>query len=293
MSQKSPRIAVIGLGPMGAALAKAIAKAGYELRVWNRTFSKASALACHGAIACAAPDEAISESDIVVVCLADYSTWHSITASNKLGPLLENRTVIQLTTGTIEQVRDHARWLEENKASLIDGSIICFPSQIGTDDASLVVAGSEATFNDCGSVLTSLSPQTTYLGDDLATPVVLSRALICGALGAIFGTINGAALCRAGGVPIAHFSEQTRRANSVVSNELVRICESINSDDTVTTEAALKTWATGQAAIRDVATTLGTNTELQDALQSLFRRAIDSGVGDHDISALVSTFGKN
>ena len=118
-------------------------------------------------------------------------------------------------------------------------------------------------------------------------PAILGRALISGVLGTIVGTINGAALCRAGGVSLSHFTEHTRKNNAVVASEVLRICEAIESGDTVTTEAAMKTWAAGQSALLDLARTLGTRTEFQAALQSVFQSAIDSGVGDHDVSALV------
>ena len=77
---------------------------------------------------------------------------------------------------------------------------------------------------------------------------------------------------------------------SVFAGESLRICEAIESGDTVTTEAALKNWAAGQSAVLDTARTLGTRPEFQAALQFLFQRAMDSGIGDHDLSALVEVF---
>ena len=72
MSMKSTRVAVIGLGAMGAALAAAILRSGAEVRVWNRTPEKSAALHDQGAIACATPRDAISGSEFVVVCVSDY-----------------------------------------------------------------------------------------------------------------------------------------------------------------------------------------------------------------------------
>ncbi|MGR3343972.1 MAG: NAD(P)-binding domain-containing protein [Paracoccaceae bacterium] len=290
MSMKSARVAVIGLGAMGAALAAAILRSGAEVRVWNRTADKSTALHDQGAIACATPGDAISGSEFVVVCVSDYPAWRTLADEQDLGQTLADRTVIQLTTGTLEQAREHANWIGKCGARLIDGAIMCFPRQIGTDEASLLVAGAPEVFDSCRDILITMSPNLSYLDDNIDAPVVLSRALISGALGMIFGTINGAALCRAGGVSLAHFTEHTRINNPVWSAEVVRMCEAIESGDTVTTEAALKTWAAGQSAVLDVARTLGTRTEFQVALQSVFQRAIDSGVGEHDLSALVDVF---
>lgn len=288
MSMKSACVAVIGLGAMGAALAAAILRSGAEVRVWNRTEGKSAVLQDQGALVSATASDAISGSEFVVVCVSDYPAWRSLAKKQSLGQALADKTVIQLTTGTIEQVREHENWIGECGARLIDGSIMCFPSQIGTDEASLIVAGAQGVFDSCHDILTTIAPNTSYLDDNIVAPVVLGRALISEGLGLIFGTINGAALCRAGGVSLAHFTEHTRLANPVLANEVLRICEAIESGDTVTTEAALKTWAEGQSALLDVARTLGTRTEFQDSLQFLFQRAIQSGLGDHDISALVN-----
>ncbi len=291
MSIKSSRVAVIGLGAMGAALAAAILRSGAEVRVWNRTPDKSVALHDQGAIACATPRDAISGSEFVVVCVSDYPAWRSLSDEQNLGQTLADRTVIQLTTGTLEQVREHENWVGQCGARLIDGSIMCFPRQIGTDEASLLIAGAPAVFESCRDILITLAPNLSYLDDNIEAPVVLGRALISGALGMIVGTINGAALCRAGGVSLAHFTEHTRINNPVWAGEVLRICETIESGDTVTTEAALKNWAAGQSALLDLARTLGTRTEFQAALQFVFQRAIDSGVGDHDVSALVDVLG--
>jgi len=277
---------------MGAALAAAILRSGAEVRVWNRTPDKSAALHEQGAIVCDTSRDAISESEFVVVCVSNYPAWRSLSDEQNLGQTLADRTVIQLTTGTLEQVREHENWVGQCGARLIDGSIMCFPRQIGTDEASLFVAGAPAVFDSCRDILITIAPNhLSYLDDNIEAPVVLGRALISGALGMIVGTINGAALCRAGGVSLAHFTEHTRINNPVWAGEVLRICESIKSGDTVTTEAALKNWAAGQSALLDLARTLGTRTEFQVALQSVFQRAIDSGVGDHDVSALVDVLG--
>ena len=285
------RVAVIGLGAMGKALALALLDAGAEVRVWNRTKSKSEALKDQGAIVCESAYDAISGSTYVVVCVSDYAAWLSVMESQNVKHALVNRNVIQLTTGTMAQVKEHKRLIDQFGSCLIDGSIICFPSQIGTEDASLVVAGNQSSLDSCVDILEAIAPSYTYLGDNIIAPVVLGRALISQALGSIFGAINGAALCEAGGISLSHYSKYLCRSNPILKEELQRICNSIESDDTVSTEASIKTWSEGQTAILDVANALDTDTSFQAALKSLFQRASADGLGEHDISALIRVFG--
>jgi 3-hydroxyisobutyrate dehydrogenase-like beta-hydroxyacid dehydrogenase len=62
-------IAFLGIGLMGKPMATRLAGAGFTVRAWNRTASKAQALASHGALPCASIDEAVAGAAIVVSML--------------------------------------------------------------------------------------------------------------------------------------------------------------------------------------------------------------------------------
>lgn len=64
-----PTVAFLGTGLMGRPMAARLAGAGLRLRVWNRTAAKAQALAAHGALPCAALEEAVSGAGIVISML--------------------------------------------------------------------------------------------------------------------------------------------------------------------------------------------------------------------------------
>ena len=67
----SERVGYVGLGIMGMGMARNLVKAGFPLSVWNRTASKAEALAAEGATARATPAEVAAHSDIIVICVSD------------------------------------------------------------------------------------------------------------------------------------------------------------------------------------------------------------------------------
>ena len=64
-------VAMLGLGHMGAPIARNLLKAGHDVRVYNRTASKTDALQALGAVACATPAQAASEAEVVVSSLFD------------------------------------------------------------------------------------------------------------------------------------------------------------------------------------------------------------------------------
>jgi 2-hydroxy-3-oxopropionate reductase len=60
------RAAVLGTGIMGAPMARNLLKAGFQVRVWNRTPDKARVLAAEGAGLAETPADAVREAAFVI-----------------------------------------------------------------------------------------------------------------------------------------------------------------------------------------------------------------------------------
>ncbi|HEX3293244.1 MAG TPA: NAD(P)-binding domain-containing protein [Solirubrobacterales bacterium] len=65
------RVAVLGTGIMGAPMARSLLKTGFQVRVWNRTLTKARVLAAEGAELAETPAEAVREAAFVITMLTD------------------------------------------------------------------------------------------------------------------------------------------------------------------------------------------------------------------------------
>jgi len=63
------RVALLGVGRMGAELGRHILTAGHQLTVWNRSAEKAKTLVAAGAKEVKTPEEATKDAEIVVTCL--------------------------------------------------------------------------------------------------------------------------------------------------------------------------------------------------------------------------------
>jgi 3-hydroxyisobutyrate dehydrogenase len=69
------RVAVLGTGIMGGAIARNLAAAGHEVRAWNRTRAKAEGL---GAAVADTPAEAVEAAEVVLTMLADGPTVDAV-----------------------------------------------------------------------------------------------------------------------------------------------------------------------------------------------------------------------
>ena len=283
-------VSVIGLGAMGAGIARTFLDRGCRVSVWNRTRAKVDALVSTGAIACDGPGDALDANTHVVVCLSDYEVWRTIIEEYKLADRFDGTNIIQLTTGTIEDVQAHASYMREKGGRLADGAVMCYPRNLGTEDASLLMAGASEVLEDCDPILSMLDANWTNLGEDINRPAVLSRSLMAGITGYIMGLVNGAALCRAGGVPLDLFMKFNDRSKGVIQAEEKRVLEAIRDGRLEETEASIKAWREGNQALISVADSLGTNLTLQDAIQAVFQQGRRQGLDEHDIASLVDVF---
>ena len=283
-------ISVIGLGSMGFALAETLLETNFNVSVWNRTLSKAQKLKNEGANICSTPNEAFQNSQFIVASLSNYEAWNNIIDSNQIDMDLSGKTIIQLTTGSIEEVTTLNDWVKKYNGELLEGIISCFPSQIGTEESLILLAGSNNSVNNCKDIISVLSPKYKNLGSNLIAPTVLSRAFLSGALGGLIGMMNGAVLCQKADISLDDFKEICMDRSSIIEQESRRIIDAISTGDTKNTEASVSAWGHGQEALLAISKTLDSNLDFQLALNKLFKKTIEAGLKDHDLSAMCEIF---
>ena len=285
-------ISVIGLGSMGFALAETLLKTDFNVSVWNRTLSKAQKLENEGANICSTPNEAFKNSQYIVASLSNYEAWNNIIDSNQIDIDLSGKTIIQLTTGSIEEVTALNDWVKKYNGDLLEGIISCFPSQIGTKESLILLSGDDNSINNCKDIISILSPQYKNLGSNLIAPTVLSRAFLSGALGGLIGMMNGAVLCQKADISLDDFKEIYMDRSSIIEQESKRIIDAIATENTENTEASVSAWGHGQEALLAISKTLDSNIDFQLALNKLFKKTIEAGLKDHDLSAMHKIFNK-
>ena len=93
------KISFIGIGLMGLPMAKNILKAGYSLKVFNRTQNKAETLKEFGAEIALTIDDVVKDSDVVITMLTDDSAIDEVMdSSNFLENLKSGATVIDMSS---------------------------------------------------------------------------------------------------------------------------------------------------------------------------------------------------
>lgn len=140
------RVAVVGTGRMGAAMAARIAAAGHPLTIWNRTHATAAATAdrLDGVAVADTARQAAAAADVVVVSLADDAALRAAYGSDDglVAGLAPGTVVADTSTVAPETVRALAADVRGVGATLLDtpvsGSVATVES-----GAILVMAGGD------------------------------------------------------------------------------------------------------------------------------------------------------
>ncbi|MEU7001937.1 NAD(P)-binding domain-containing protein [Nonomuraea sp. NPDC046570] len=157
-------VTVIGLGPMGQAMANTYLDNGYTVTVWNRTASRADHLVARGAERAQTVEAALTANDLVVLSLTDYDAMYA-TLRQAPTTALAGRTVANLTSDTPDQARQAATWMAERGAVQITGGVQVPPPGIGRPGAETYYSGPKDAIETHRSALEVLT-DIDYLGED-------------------------------------------------------------------------------------------------------------------------------
>lgn len=187
---------MLGLGPMGQALAGAAVAAGQSVVVWNRTPDKARRLVVQGATLAPSVAEAVLPASLVIGCVMNYGALRAM-----VGDVVDwsGTTFVNLTSGLSAEARDMAAWAAERHLDYLDGAILTPAPTIGTPAASILYSGPRPVFDRSRSALDALAG-AIYLGDDIGAAVAYETALLDFFAMAVGGLAHSFALASAAGI---------------------------------------------------------------------------------------------
>lgn len=121
------QLSILGCGLMGAPMARRLLAAGFQVTAWNRTRSKAEALADFGAKVADSPAEAVTGADIVVTMLEHGQVVNEVLfgpgPGSAIHGLAPGALVIDMSSILPEQARDHAQRLADLGVACLDAPV--------------------------------------------------------------------------------------------------------------------------------------------------------------------------
>jgi 3-hydroxyisobutyrate dehydrogenase-like beta-hydroxyacid dehydrogenase len=279
-------VTVLGLGPMGAALAAAFLERGHPTTVWNRTASKADPLVSQGAQRAATVAEAVGASPLTIVCVIDYDAVQAI--SEAAGAALEGRTLVSLTADSPERARGMAAWAAERGVAYLDGAIMTPTETIGGPAAVVLYSGPTEVYEAHRATLASLGGTAAYLGADAGRAAAHDVALLDVFWTAMSGIVHGFALAHGEGITASDLAPYMRGIADLLPAIIDEFAEQVDAGEYPGEDSTIASAAAGMHHITVAASERGMDTSVLDAARAIAERAIDAGHGDDGFSRLAA-----
>lgn len=280
-------ITLIGLGPMGQAMARTLLSAGHQVTVWNRTASRADDLVTAGAARAESPAEALRASDLVILSLTDYQAMYDIIGDSI--DVLSGKVIVNLSSDTPEKSREAAAWAQSHGAEFLTGGLMVPAPMVGTESAYAYYSGPKDVFARHESTL-ALIGAPRFVGEDYGLAQLYYQAQLDVFLTTLSSLLHATALVGAAGVSAASFLPDALETVAGIAvmigsgDELGQMLD--NGDHPGDLSTATMMGATA-SHILDASKAAGIDIELPMAIKSHYDRAIAAGHGKDNWSSLI------
>ncbi|TLW94574.1 NAD(P)-dependent oxidoreductase [Saccharomonospora piscinae] len=278
MSTTPEPVTVIGLGPMGQAMTRALLAAGHPVTVWNRTASRADAVVAEGATRADTVAEALAATHVAVLSLTDYQAMYDILGAAP--DALAGRLVVNLSSDTPHRSTEAAQWLATLGARLLVGGIMVPAELVGTEQSYVFYSGSRDDFRTHETTLSVLG-RADYRGADHALAQLYYQAQLDIFLTSLAAYLHATAMLRAAGVPAPVFAPYAREMFDMTSYFLDGVPEEIERGEYPGDAATATMMGATAEHIVGASEDAGVDTTLPRAVLSYYRRAIEAGHGAH------------
>ncbi|MFE0738844.1 NAD(P)-dependent oxidoreductase [Streptomyces sp. NPDC058855] len=282
-------VTVIGLGPMGQAMARAFLDAGHAVTVWNRTASRADALVAGGAVLANSVEDAVKTNELVILSLTDYEAMYKV-----LEPAtgaLAGRVIVNLSSDTPEKTRAGARWIAEHGGIHITGGVTVPPSGIGNRESYTFYSGPREAFDRHRETLETLTT-TDYRGEEPGLAALMYQIGMVMFWTSMLSYWQAVALADANGLKAEDIMPHANQTMAAMPNFIEFYTKRIDAGDH---GGDVDRLAMGMASVEHVLHTnadAGVDTALPAAVADLFRRGMDAGHEADSFSSLVELLKK-
>ena len=281
-----PTVALLGTGTMGAGMARNIAAAGIELRVWNRTRAKAEPLADVGAQVADSPAEAVRGADVVLTMLFDTASVRSALEEAREGLTGRGTVLLQQSTVGVDGAAELGRLADELGLIYVDAPVL--GTKKPAEDGALVVlaSGPQDAQAVVQPVLEAIGSRTVWLGE-AGQGSRLKLVANSWVLTVVEGIAECLSLARSLGVDPAQFLDVVKGGAMDAPYVQLKGASMLAGD--FTPSFGLDGAAKDASLILEAARAAGADVTLVEVVEQHFARAVDAGHGDKDLSATYRT----
>jgi 3-hydroxyisobutyrate dehydrogenase-like beta-hydroxyacid dehydrogenase len=279
-------VTVLGLGPMGRALASAFLKARHPVTVWNRTPGKAGDLLERGAVAADSVQDAVEAGQVIIACLIDYAAVRATLEQAQAG--WGNRWLVNLTSGEPAQARQMSLWASSRGIDYLDGAILTPTPAIGTPSATVLFSGTRDVYEAVQETMAAMGGTAVHLGDDPGQASAYEVALLDIFATSVNGIVHAFALASAEGIEPERFATFATGIGGLLPEMIKRFAQQIQTGRYPGDRSTIASAASGITHIINTATSHGIDVGMLTAAKSIIDHAVTDGYGPEGLARLTT-----
>ncbi|MGS2646149.1 imine reductase family protein [Streptosporangium sp. LJ11] len=272
-------VTVLGLGPMGRALAAAFAAADHPTTVWNRTPGKGDDLDATVAETAA---QAIVASPLVVVCVLDYQAARSILDVDAL----KGRTLVNLTGGSPRHAREMAAWAAGHGIDYLDGLIMGSAGAIGGPEATLLFSGPSDVYRAHRPALAALGENATHIGEDPGRAAGFDASMLDAFWTSLSGVVHAFQLAAAENIAPADIADYVKVSTGLLPVLIDVVAEHLTAGHHPGDESTLVSAAASMDHVLHAIRANDLDNGVLSSARAAVQRAIDAGHGSEAFTRL-------
>jgi 3-hydroxyisobutyrate dehydrogenase len=278
------KIAVLGLGLMGAAIALRLKRQGFVVAGWNRSPGKARELAGQGLVTCDSAREAIDRSQVLILALSDADAIVQTLFAPAVAEGIAGKIVLQMGTIAPRESRDLANRVRSAGGEYLESPVLGSLPEAREGRLILMAGGEPALFERCLPLLRALGADPRLIGEvGQGAALKLAMNQLIAGLTASFSLSLG--LVRAEGIDVEQFMGLLRNS-ALYAPTFDKKLDKYLSHDYGKANFPLKHLLKDVRLFRQVAAGGGMDTAMITTIEAACIRALDQGFGDQDYSAL-------
>jgi 3-hydroxyisobutyrate dehydrogenase-like beta-hydroxyacid dehydrogenase len=267
------RIAFLGLGKMGTAIAGRLLASGHAVTVWNRSAGPTEGLKAQGATASASPSGAVGEAEVVMTMLFDDAAHESVLLGDGVLDTMRPGTLhISLATISVAlSQRLTAEHLKRGQA-FVAAPVFGRPNVAAEGRLWIVTAGEAKALATARPLLEALSRGITVVGTEPRQAHAMIQALC-----------DGCVYAESQGIDPATFLDTAN--NAMFQSPFYAAYSKVILQPPLTPGATVALGAKDLSLLRESAASQHKRLRLADGLAAVFEEAMADGIAEQDWAA--------
>ncbi|MCS6292286.1 MAG: NAD(P)-dependent oxidoreductase [Nitrospira sp.] len=158
------RVAIVGIGLLGRAVAERLHGSGHAVTVYNRTVSKTDPLRAHGITVAATVDGAVASTDCTLLFLTDAAAIHAVLFPPTAPVDLRGRTIIQMGTISPDESRAFQRSVSDGGGDYFEAPVLGSLAEAKAGTLIVMGGGTVDQLRRWEPVFSSLTPASSLIG---------------------------------------------------------------------------------------------------------------------------------